>query len=68
MGVGRWEGGWEGFLWLGHKNQKCNNPDLVEKTEIHDFFTMEVVIRPKVVKHILKILTFSDEASAKEFA
>ena len=31
---GRWVDGREGFLWLNYKNQKCSNPDLVEKTEI----------------------------------
>ena len=36
-----WAGGWEGFLWLIYnKSEKCSNPDLVEKPEITDVFSL----------------------------
>ena len=46
---------------------KCASPDLVGKQEIPDFdFTMEVAIRPQVVKHVLNIcINFWSESHSK---
>ena len=68
-------GGWEGFLWLNYKSQKCSNADFVGiNRNPRTLLTLDVAIRPKVVKWFLKKLIgsgiqtkhFYEECRARE--